>query len=105
MYRINAQFPDVFTEDDRVILDMVVKQVVQNPSGRQKSMAKENDFAMFNQSLFPKEFEDMVIKLAQISNDTFTKMFANQGVYDFIREISAQEAYKKWRSDEAIGVD
>lgn len=103
--RINAQFPDVFTEDDRVILDMVVKQVVQNPSGRQKSMAKENDFAMFNQSLFPKEFEDMVIKLAQISNDTFTKMFANQGVYDFIREISAQEAYKKWRSDEAIVAD
>ena len=60
---------------------------------------------MFNQSLFPKEFEDMVIKLAQVSNDTFTKMFANQGVYDFIREVSAQEAYKKWRSDEAIVAD
>lgn len=100
--RINAQFPDIFTEDDRVVLDMVVKQVVQNPSGRQKSMAKENDFAMFKQSLFPKEFEDMVINLAQVSNNTFTKMFSNQGVYDFIREISAQEAYKKWRSDEGV---
>ena len=65
-------------------------------------MAKENDFAMFKQSLFPKEFEDMVINLAQVSNNTFTKMFSNQGVYDFIREISAQEAYKKWRSDEGV---
>ncbi|WP_276421630.1 type I restriction endonuclease subunit R [Lactococcus garvieae] len=100
--RINAQFPDVFTEGDRVVLDMVVKQVVQNPSGRQKSMARENDFAMFKQSLFPKEFEDMIINLAQASNNTFTKMFSNQGVYDFIREISAQEAYKKWRSDESV---
>lgn len=53
----------MFTEDDRVILDMVVKQVVQNPNARQKSMAKENDFAMFKNSLFPKEFEDLVIDL------------------------------------------
>jgi type I restriction enzyme R subunit len=49
--KINAQFPDVFTEADRVVLDMVVKQVVQNPDPRQQSMAKENDFSMFKQSL------------------------------------------------------
>lgn len=103
--KINAQFPDVFTEDDRVILDMVVKQVVQNPNARQKSMAKENDFAMFKNSLFPKEFEDLVIDLSQTSEGTFSKLFANQDVFNFIMTISAQEAYKRWRSDDSRGVN
>lgn len=100
--RINEQFPDAFNESDRVVLDMVIKQVVQNPNVRQKSMAKENDFAMFKQSLFPKEFEDMVITLSQTSNETFMKLFSNQAIFDFIRETSANEAYKKWRSEEYI---
>lgn len=98
--KINAQFPDIFTEDDRIVLDMVVKRVVQNPNARQKSMAKENDFAMFKNSLFPKEFEDLVINLSQTSQGTFSKLFSNQDIFNFIMTISAQEAYKRWRSDE-----
>lgn len=102
--KINAQFPDVFTEDDRVVLDMVVKRVVQNPNARQKSMAKENDFAMFKKSLFPKEFEDLVIDLSQTSEDTFSKLFSNQDVFNFIMTVSAQEAYKRWRNNEVKNV-
>lgn len=101
--KINAQFPDIFTEEDRVVLDMVVKHVVQKPNARQKSMAKENDFAMFNKSLFPKEFEDFVINLSQSSESTFTKLFSNQEAFNYIMAISAQEAYKKWRSEEEDG--
>ena len=63
--KINSQFPDVFTEEDQVILDLIVKQVVQNPSERQRSIAKSNDYAMFKNSLFPKEFEDLIINLSQ----------------------------------------
>ncbi len=98
--KINAQFPDTFTDDDRVVLDMVIKKVVQKPSDRQKSMAKENDYAMFKNSLFPKEFENLVIELSQSSENTFTKLFAHQDIFNFIMDLSAQEAYKKWRGEE-----
>lgn len=99
--KINAQFPDTFTDDDRVVLDMVVKKVVQKPTARQKSMAKENDYAMFKKSLFPKEFENLVMDLSKTSANTFTKLFANPEVFNFIMELSAQEAYKKWRNEES----
>ena len=55
--KINSQFPDVFTEEDQVILDLIVKQVVQNPSERQRSIAKSNDYAMFKNSLFLKNLK------------------------------------------------
>lgn len=97
--KINSQFPDVFTEEDQVILDLIVKQVVQNPSERQRSIAKSNDYAMFKNSLFPKEFEDLIINLSQSSEETFEKLFSNEEIFRFIMATSAQEAYKKWRSD------
>ena len=97
--KINSQFPDVFTEEDQVILDLIVKQVVQNPSERQRSIAKSNDYAMFKNSLFPKEFEDLIINLSQSSEETFEKIFSSEEIFKFIMATSAQEAYKKWRSD------
>lgn len=97
--KINSQFPDVFTEEDQVILDFIVKQVVQNPSERQRSIAKSNDYAMFKNSLFPKEFEDLIINLSQSSEETFEKIFSSEEIFKFIMATSAQEAYKKWRSD------
>ena len=97
--KINSQFPDVFTEEDQVILDLIVKQVVQNPSERQRSIAKSNDYAIFKNSLFPKEFEDLIINLSQSSEETFEKLFSNEEIFKFIMATSAQEAYKKWRSD------
>ncbi|HEL1260844.1 DEAD/DEAH box helicase family protein [Streptococcus equi subsp. zooepidemicus] len=97
--KINSQFPEVFTDEDQVVLDMIVKQVVQNPSERQRSIAKSNDYAMFKNSLFPKEFEDLVINLSQTSEGTFEKLFSNEEIFKFIMATSAQEAYKKWRSD------
>lgn len=97
--KINSQFPDVFTKEDQVILDLIVKQVVQNPSERQRSIAKSNDYAMFKNSLFPKEFEDLIINLSQSSEETFEKIFSSEEIFKFIMATSAQEAYKKWRSD------
>lgn len=97
--KINSQFPDVFTEEDQVILNLIVKQVVQNPSERQRSIAKSNDYAMFKNSLFPKEFEDLIINLSQSSEETFEKIFSSEEIFKFIMATSAQEAYKKWRSD------
>lgn len=97
--KINSQFPDTFTEEDQVVLDLIVKQVIQNPSDRQRSIAKSNDYAMFKKSLFPKEFEDLVINLSKTSEETFEKLFSNEEIFKFIMATSAQEAYKKWRSD------
>lgn len=98
--KINAKFPDVFTDDDRLVLDMVVNKVVQKPSERQKSMARENDYAMFKESLFPKEFENLVMDLSQSSEKTFSKLFSNLEIFEFVMQLSAQEAYKKWRAEE-----
>lgn len=97
--KINSQFPDTFTAEDQVVLDMIVKKVVQNPSERQRSIAKNNDYAMFKNSLFPKEFEDLVINLSKTSEGTFEKLFSDEHIFKFIMMTSAREAYNKWRSD------
>lgn len=98
--KINAQFLDTFTEEDRVILDMIIKRVVQNPTPKQKLMAKNNDFAMFKRSLFPKEFEDKVIALSQSSESTFLKLFNNQAIFDYLMDLSAELAYYDWGKKE-----
>lgn len=100
--KINSQFPDTFSESDKVVLEMVVNQVVNNPSERQKSMARHNDLPMFEYSLFPKEFEDKVIDLSQTSTEAFTKLFADSELFKLVQTIVAKEAYKKWRSEELV---
>lgn len=96
--KINSRFPDTFTEDDRVVLDMVLEKVINKPTERQKALARDNDTSMFEKSLFPKEFEDLIINLSQTSENTFAKLFSNQEIFNLIMQLSAKEAYKKWRN-------
>ena len=97
--KINSQFPDTFTEDDRVILEMLVNQVVNNPTDKQRSLAKGNDFPMFKNSLFPKEFEDRVVELSNSANEVFVKLFQDENLFKLLQSIVAGEAYKYWRSE------
>ncbi len=97
--KINSQFPDTFTEDDRVILEMLVNHVVNNPTEKQRSLAKGNDFPMFKNSLFPKEFEDRVVELSNSANEVFVKLFQDENLFKLLQSIVAGEAYKYWRSE------
>lgn len=100
--KINSEFPDTFTDDDRVVLDLIFKSVIDQPTAIQKNFARENNFAMFEKSFFPKIFENVVISLAEQHKKTFDKLFGRQDVFNLFMSISAQEAYKSWRNEDDV---
>ncbi|HFI0254928.1 TPA: type I restriction endonuclease subunit R [Streptococcus suis] len=102
--RINSQFPDVFTDKDRVAIFSAIRDAtINNPDEKQRAMARGNDFAMFSKSLFPREFEDRIIELSQTSNIVFDLILQNNKLYETLQTIFAEEAYKAWRKEESLG--
>ena len=78
---------------------MLVNHVVNNPTEKQRSLAKGIDFPMFKNSLFPKEFEDRVVELSNSANEVFVKLFQDENLFKLLQSIVAGEAYKYWRSE------
>jgi type I restriction enzyme, R subunit len=100
--KINQQFPDDFTDDDRVVYEMIFREIVPKADQRQRNMARNNDFAMFAKSLFPREFADKTMGLYEGNMQAFGKFFGNQEIYNFVMSMIAKEAYRQWRSDEVV---
>ena len=64
---INAQFEGQLTEDDKVIMEMVGKKLVDKPTEQQRSLARNNSWEMFRDSLFKKEFINEMIHMSSES--------------------------------------
>ena len=97
--KINAQFEGQLTEDDRVIMEMVGRKLVDKPTEKQRSLARNNSWEMFRDSLFKKVFIDEMIRMSSESQKSFEKIFTNQEMFDALESLVAAEAYKTWRAD------
>ena len=95
--RINDRFEGVFNEGDRVIVESLYNKCVKDNKKLQKQ-AQNNDAEMFENNIFPKEFEKIAQACYMEQMKSFSKLFENKNFYNSIMESLAKEAYKDLRS-------
>lgn len=95
--RINDKFDGMFNEGDRVIVESLYNKCVRD-NRKLKKQAENNDSEMFENNIFPKEFEKIAQECYMEQMKAFSKLFENKKFYNSIMESLAKEAYKDLRS-------
>lgn len=95
--RINDKYNGIFTDADRVIVEVIYENVLKTES-RLMAYAKKNDEAVFTQSIFPEVFQKVAQECYMGSVGAFSKLFENKDFYKTIMEEIAKEVYKNFRN-------
>ncbi len=95
--KINDKYNGIFTEADRVIVEVIYKNVLKTES-RLKAYAKKNDETVFINSIFPEIFQKVAQQCYMSSMEAFSKLFEDKTFYQTVMETISREAYKDLRN-------
>ena len=95
--KINDRFEGLFTDGDKVIVESLYNKCVKE-NKKLKKQAKNNDSEMFENNIFPKEFEKVAQECYMEQMKAFSKLFENKTFYKTVMENIAREAYKDLRT-------
>lgn len=95
--RINDKYNGIFTEADRVIVEVIYENVLKTES-RLMAYAKKNEEAVFTQSIFPEIFQKVAQECYMGSMEAFSKLFEDKAFYQTVMEAISREAYKDLRN-------
>ena len=95
---INARYQGDFTEADRVIISDLLKRLLKNP--RLRKVARAADPLIFQDSQFPKYFEETAQDAYTESNERYTKIFEDREKYMAIMNVLADAIYRECRNAE-----
>lgn len=95
--RINDKFGGIFTDSDRVLVEIIYNKSVK-ANKRLMAYAKKNDEAVFTQSIFPEVFKQVAQDCYMESMDAFSKLFEDSAFYATVMDSIAREAYKDLRN-------
>ena len=94
---INDKFGGVFTDADRVLVEIIYDKSVRT-NKRLAAYAKKNDEAVFTQSIFPEVFKKVTQQCYMESMDAFSKLFEDKVFYATVMDAISREAYKDLRN-------
>ncbi len=94
--KVNEKYQDEFSPADKVALDSVFQMLMGDPIVKKKltQYAKTNDAQMFINSIFPKEFERVLVECYTKNDDAFQKLLGNDQFQRAVMDIMAKELYK-----------
>jgi len=94
--KINEKYQDDFSPADKVALDSVFQMLMGDPIVKKKltEYAKTNDAQMFIKSIFPKEFERVLVECYTKNDDAFQRLLGNDQFQKAVMDIMAKELYK-----------
>ena len=94
--KVNEKYQDEFSPADKVALDSVFQMLMGDPIVKKKltQYAKTNDAQMFINSIFPKEFERVLVECYTRNDDAFQKLLGNDQFQKAVMDIMAKELYK-----------
>ena len=100
--KINEKYQDDFSAADKVALDSVFQMLMGDPVVKKKltEYAKTNDAQMFIKSIFPKEFERVLVECYTKNDDAFQRLLGNDQFQKAVMDIMAKELYKTLVSGE-----
>ncbi len=94
--KVNKEYEGEFSPTDKVALENVFKmmmgdEVVKN---RLKDFARTNDANMFIKSIFPKEFQRVLVECYMQSDEAYQRLMNNTRFQNAVMNIMAKEFYK-----------
>ena len=100
--KVNEKYQDDFSAADKVALDSVFQMLMGDPVVKKKltEYAKTNDAQMFIKSIFPKEFERVLVECYIKNDDAFQRLLGNDQFQKAVMDIMAKELYKTLVSGE-----
>lgn len=97
--KINIMYKGNFTEADRVIVETIYDRMKSEAGKKLSKLAKKNDATMFEQSIFPQEF-DKVARSCYVDHiDAFSKLFENEQFYKQVMSEMAKAMYLNFHNE------
>ena len=101
--KINERFKGDFTDGDRVIIGALQNKM--NKDEALKNKARNSDFNIFMQSIFPKVFGDIAMACYNENTDAYQRMFEDANRYNAIMAVLGEMLYKEARKKINYSID
>lgn len=100
--KLNEQYEGEFEAGDKVAVDSVFKMLMDDDvvKSRLREYAKTNDANMFINSIFPSEFQRVLVECFMQNNNAYEKLLGNPLFQKAVMDIMAKELYKTLKSNE-----
>ena len=100
--KVNEQYEGDFGSADKVALDSVFEMLMNDPVVKQKlkEFAKTNDINMFMKSIFPGEFQRVLLECFKKNDEAFNRLLSNDAFQTAVMTIMAKEIYKSFIQDD-----
>lgn len=96
--KVNDRFAGEFTESDKVIIRGIYDMFMKDEDvEKYKKYAQDNNPEMFEKSLFPDKFKDLVTQCYMDNMETFKKIFEDPEFYAKVEAAMSSELYKALR--------
>ncbi len=94
--KLNDEYDGEFEPGDKVAIDSVFNMLMQDNvvKGKLKEYAKTNDANMFINSIFPEEFQRVLVECFMQNNNAYEKLLGDQKFQKAVMDIMAKELYK-----------
>ena len=100
--KINEEYAGQFTEDDRVVLEILYKKLAK--SKRVRESLQHDGETVFTDSTYPKIFGDEAMEAYMSAQETFTSIFQDKEKYNVIMRAIGQmlipQSRHGWDDDE-----
>lgn len=92
---MNDIFKGNFGPGDKVAVESVTKMLLDDPVVKEKlkEYAKTNDVNMFIKSIFPQEFQRVLVECFTRNDEAYNKLLNNSEFQNAVMNIIAKELY------------
>ena len=94
--KINARYAGNITDADRVLISALLPRLSKNE--HLMKMAQSSDMQIFNETIFPKEFDVAAQESYVESQETYESLFEDKAKYDAIMNVLAEAIFKEARA-------
>lgn len=100
--KLNDQYEGDFDAGDKVAVDSVFNMLMEDDlvKSRLKEYAKTNDANMFINSIFPTEFQRVLVECFMLNNNAYEKLLGDQLFQKAVMDIMAKELYKTLKDND-----
>lgn len=100
--KLNDQYEGDFDAGDKGAVDSVFNMLMEDNlvKSRLKEYAKTNDANMFINSIFPTEFQRVLVECFMLNNNAYEKLLGDQMFQKAVMDIMAKELYKALKGND-----
>ena len=99
--KVNEQYEGDFGPADKVAIDSVFEMLMNDHvvKDKLKDYAKNNDINMFIKSIFPGEFQRVLLECFKKNDEAFNRLLSNDSFQNAVMSIMAKELYKTFSGE------